>query len=164
MMLPYDCMNLLWSFAAIIAEIFCLAPTARTRQRQSAGETSAPVLPSLPASAERAWAGWTDQLSWRRHVAHTLGACTRWTRGCKPPGRRVCRVRRTSLHGDVQRPVPSRLLKYSRQLRQERVRIEQRHGGAGVEDASPRLWRTQGVTHARATVAETALVDKFRFL
>lgn len=50
-MLLYDCMKRLWSLAATIADIFCLAPTARTKQRQSEGVTFSPTFPSFPASA-----------------------------------------------------------------------------------------------------------------
>lgn len=32
-MFPYDCINRFRSFAEIMADIFCLAPTALTRQR-----------------------------------------------------------------------------------------------------------------------------------
>ena len=41
-MLPYDCMNLAWSLAEIIADTFFLLPIARIRHLQSAGSTSPP--------------------------------------------------------------------------------------------------------------------------
>ena len=128
--------------AEIMAEIFCSAPTARTRQRNSLGSTPSCALfftPGTPAKESRARSAGND----------ARDAARAW--------------QRTALEGAIDRASSARFLEDACELRQEGVLVEQRHRCPSLRCAL--AWRASfsPFIHTKHTRAHRSLCCSCQF-